>query len=540
MIKMIVKPLAARLAICAGLCLAVAGHACAQTAKVDENALRAHLALISSDLFEGRGTGQRGGDLTVAYLETQAQVLGLQPANGKSFRQAVSIRGVKSLPDASTVHVEAGGKKLDWNFGNDWIWGSGDASVSQHFDHELLFVGYGIKAPEEQWDDFKGVDCKGKILVVMVNDPQPTAEQPERFGGKALTYYGRRSYKAEEALRRGAAGVLLIHTDVSANISWEVLKNGAGEQFQLAGDSKGLPMQAWISDAAAQALFKNAGLDLDTLRAAAEKQDFKPVALAAKIKGEARSAVRQLEQYNIAGLVPGTDPDLKNELVIYSAHWDHLGKHEGSAGDLIYNGAIDNGSGTAALLAMAKVAVVQPARRSQLFLWVAAEEQGLLGSAWYASHPLWPLNRTAAALNLDTLNFVGRTKDISAFGAERSDLILAAGKVARDMNMVVAPPRIDVAGGYFRSDHFSFAKAGVPAFSIGSGRDYIKDPEVSQEKARGYGKRYHQVTDEYDPAWDLSGMAEQAQFTLNLGREVANASHMPRWKENDPFGKVKR
>ncbi|MFZ6720165.1 M28 family peptidase [Undibacterium sp. Ji49W] len=521
--------------------LPVYGFAQAQANRVDETTLRAHLALLSSDLFEGRGTGQRGGDLTVAYLETQAAVAGLLPVNGNSYRQAVSINGTKSLPQASSLRVESASKQLSWNFGNDWIWSAGDAVALHQFDHELLFVGYGINAPEEQWDDFKGVDCTGKILVVMVNDPQPTAEQPDRFGGKALTYYGRRTYKTEEALRRGAAGVLLIHTDVSANASWDVLKNGGmGEQFQLASkDAKGLALQGWITDSAATALFSAAGLDLNALRQAAEGKDFKPVAINARLKGEAKSQIRQLEQFNIAGVVPGTDAQLKNELVIYSAHWDHLGKHEG-AGDQIYNGAVDNGSGTAALLAMAKAAAQQPAKRSQMFLWVAAEEQGLLGSAWYAAHPLWPLKQTAAALNLDTLNFVGRTKDISAFGADRSDLIVAAGKVAQAMNMTVAPPRVDVGGGYFRSDHFSFAKAGVPAFSIGSGRDYVQNPEASQEKARGYGKRYHQVTDEYDPAWDLSGMTEQAQFTLNLGREIANAVKMPVWKENDPFAKARQ
>ncbi|BBB64072.1 hypothetical protein UNDKW_5799 [Undibacterium sp. KW1] len=516
------------------------GFAQTQPGKVNETTLRAHLAFLSSDLFEGRGTGQRGGDLTVGYLETQAAVAGLLPANGKSYRQAVSINGIKSLPLESSVNIRLA-RSLNLTFGEDWIWSAGDAVSSHQFDHELLFVGYGINAPEEQWDDFKGVDCKGKILVVMVNDPQPTAEQPDRFGGKALTYYGRRTYKTEEALRRGAAGVLLIHTDASANIGWDVLKNGGmGEQFQLANkDAKGLAIQGWITDAAAKTLFSASGLDLQALRQAAEGKDFKPVAIKARLKGEAKSQIRQLEQFNIAGIVPGTDPQLKNELVIYSAHWDHLGKQEGS-GDVIYNGAVDNGSGTAALLAMAKAAVAQPAKRSQMFLWVAAEEQGLLGSAWYAAHPLWALNKTAAALNLDTLNFVGRTRDISAFGADRSDLIVAANKVAQGMNMAVAPPRVDVAGGYFRSDHFSFAKAGVPAFSIGSGRDYINDPQASQEKARGYGKRYHQVTDEYDPSWDLSGMTEQAQFTLNLGREIADAAKMPVWKENDAFAKVRK
>jgi len=525
-----------------GFALTLPAYSFAQThtARVDEAALRAHLALLSSDLFEGRGTGQRGGDLTVAYLETQAAVAGLLPANGKSYRQAVSINGIKSLPLESSVNIRLA-RSLNLTFGEDWIWSAGDAQSVHQLDHEMLFVGYGINAPEEQWDDFKGVDCKGKILVVMVNDPQPTAEQPDRFGGKALTYYGRRTYKTEEALRRGAVGVLLIHTDASANIGWDVLKNGGtGEQFQLANkETKGLAIQGWITDAAASTLFAASGLDLNALRQAAESKDFKPVAIKARLKGEAKSQVRQLEQFNIAGIVPGTDPQLKNELVIYSAHWDHLGKQDGT-GDQIYNGAVDNGSGTAALLAMAKAAVVQPAKRSQMFLWVAAEEQGLLGSAWYASHPLWALNKTAAALNLDTLNFVGRTKDISAFGADRSDLIVAANRVALGMNMTIAPPRVDVAGGYFRSDHFSFAKAGVPAFSIGSGRDYINDPQASLEKARGYGKRYHQVTDEYDASWDLSGMTEQAQFTLNLGQEIANTKAMPAWKENDAFSKMRK
>jgi len=516
------------------------GYAHMQVTRVDETALRAHLALLSSDLFEGRGTGQRGGDLTVAYLETEAAVAGLLPANGKSYRQAVSIRGIKSLPLESSVNIHLA-RSLNLTFGDDWLWSAGDAMSSHQFDHELLFVGYGINAPEEQWDDFKDVDCKGKILVVMVNDPQPTAEQPDRFGGKALTYYGRRPYKTEEALRRGAAGVLLIHTDASANANWDVLKNGGmGEQFQLVKkDAQGLAIQGWITDGAANTLFAASGLDLNALRQAAERKDFKPVAIKARLKGEAKSQVRQLEQFNIAGIVPGTDAQLKDELVIYSAHWDHLGKQEGT-GDVIYNGAVDNGSGTAALLAMAKAAVQQPTKRSQMFLWVAAEEQGLLGSAWYAAHPIWPLNKTAAALNLDTLNFVGRTKDISAFGADRSDLIVAANKVAQSMGMAIAPPRVDVAGGYFRSDHFSFAKAGVPAFSIGSGRDYIHEPQASLEKARGYGKRYHQVTDEYDASWDLSGMTEQAQFTLNLGREIANAKSMPAWKENDVFSKVRK
>jgi Zn-dependent M28 family amino/carboxypeptidase len=249
--------------------------------------------------------------------------------------------------------------------------------------------------------------------------------------------------------------------------------------------------------------------------------------------------VRTVDQFNVAGIVPGTDPKLKDEVVIYSAHWDHLGK-QGSTGDTIYNGAVDNATGTAGLLAMAQEAVKSPAKRSQMFLWVAAEEQGLLGSAAYAASPLWPANKTAANLNLDSLNWVGAASDIGIQGSERTELGAMALQAARSMGLKVATPKPDLSGGYFRSDHFSFAKAGIPAFSVAGGSDYVKDAEASKAKARTYGEnRYHQVSDEYDPSWDLSGMVQQAQFTLNLGRLIANAPKMPAWKAGDAFGKIR-
>ncbi|MBY0573505.1 MAG: M28 family peptidase [Undibacterium sp.] len=506
---------------------------------VQEAPLRAHLALISSDSFEGRGTGQRGGDLTVQYLESQAMAMGLTPGNGNSFRQLVKIAGVKALPQQSNVQLEAGGTPLTLDFGKDWVWAPGDAQASHQMDAELVFVGYGITAPEEKWDDYKGVDVKGKLLVMMVNDPAPTAEQANRFGGKALTYYGRWTYKFEEAKRHGAAGVILIHTDASASYGWSVVQSGwTSEKFQLNGAAPGNPLQGWMSNETAQKLFTGAGQDLDKLRAAAEKNDFKPVALNAKIKGEAKAEIRLVDQYNIAAVVPGTDPKLKDEVVIYSAHWDHLGK-QGDAKDNIYNGAVDNGSGTAALLAMAQVALNNPAKRSQMFLWVAAEEQGLLGSAYYAAMPLWPLNKTAANLNLDSLNWVGKTKDIGTHGSERTELAAIATKVAHSMHLNIAKVEPDLSGGYFRSDHFNFAKAGVPAFSIEAGSEYIKDPKASAEKAKTYAARYHQVTDEYNASWDLSGMVEQAQFTLNLGRAIADGSKMPAWKAGEAFAKAR-
>jgi Zn-dependent M28 family amino/carboxypeptidase len=510
-----------------------------KTATVEEAPLRAHLALLSSDAFEGRGTGQRGGDLTVQYLESQSQVIGLKPATGNSYRQLVKIAGVKALPQQSSLQLEAGGKALNVEFGKDWVWAPGDAAASHVFDAEMVFVGYGISAPEEKWDDYKGLDLTGKLLVMMVNDPMPTAEAPNRFGGKALTYYGRWTYKYEEAKRRGAVGVLLIHTTPSASYGWSVVQNGGTvEKFQLSGAALGNQIQGWMTEDTARQLFTNAGQDLDKLRASAERSDFRPVTLSARLKGEAKSEIRNVEQYNIAGVVEGTDPKLKDEVVIYSAHWDHLGK-QGSSGDTIYNGAVDNGSGTAALLAMAKAAVQSPAKRSQMFLWVAAEEQGLLGSALYAAQPLWALNKTAANLNLDSLNFVGPTHDIGTQGSERTELANIAAKVAKTMSLNIAKAEPDLAGGYFRSDHFNFAKAGVPAFSIEGGKEFLKDQAASTEKAKAYGKRYHQVSDEFDAAWDLSGMVQQAQFTLNLGRAIADGAKMPAWKAGDPLGKVR-
>jgi Zn-dependent M28 family amino/carboxypeptidase len=507
---------------------------------VHEAPLRGHLSFLSSDLMEGRGTGQRGGDLTVAYLEAQALAAGLQPANGTSFRQLVRIAGVKAAPQDSSIILEAGGAALPATFGKDWVWAPGDAQANHTLDAPLVFVGYGIQAPEEgDWDDYKGVDVKGKILVMLVNDPQPTAAEPNRFNGKGLTYYGRWTYKFEQAARMKAAGVLLIHTDASASYGWSVVQNSwMAERFQLADADLGSSLQGWVTDATARALFKAGGQDLDQLRAAAEDKAFKPVLINAKVKGEARAIVRTVDQYNVAGIVPGTDPKRKGEVVIYSAHWDHLGK-QGTTGDTIYNGAVDNGSGTAALLAMAQEAVKAPARRSQMFLWVAAEEQGLLGSAAYAAKPLWPAAKTAANLNLDSLNFVGPTHDMSTQGSERTELGAMAAATAKAMGMRIADAKPDLAGGYFRSDHFSFAKAGIPAFSVGGGRDWIGDKAASDAKQKTYAPKYHQVTDEYDPSWDMAGMVQQAQFTLNLGQRVANAPAMPKWMKGDPFGKVR-
>lgn len=517
-------------------------YAQAAPPQVDEATLRAHLALLSSDLFEGRGTGQRGGDLTMAYLETQAAALGLQPANGKSFRQTVHLIGMQTQLKESRLHITAQGKPLDLQFGTDWVWHSPAPLAKHSFKNDLVFAGYGVLAPEERWDDYKNSEVRDKIVLLLPNDPQPTSAEPERFAGKAMTYYARRTYKIEEALKRGAKAVLVIHNDSTAMTTWKALsEHPEAERFLLEGKEARIPLTGWLSENAARKLFAASGQNYDQLRAKAEERDFVPQALSAQLQGEVHSKIRTLTQDNIAAIVPGTDAKLKEEAVIYTAHWDHLGKlSAGVAGkDIIFNGAVDNASGTAALLAMAKVAIQQPAKRSQLFLWVAAEEEGLLGSEYYAKQPLWPLQKTAANLNLDTLNFVGKTKDISTFGAERSELGAIAAKVAHSMQLNIAAPRVDVSGVYFRSDHFSFAKVGIPAFSIGGGAEYVENQEANLSKRRDYSKRYHQASDEYDVNWDLSGMLQQAQFTLNLGRAVADGEKLPQWKAGDVFGKVR-
>lgn len=513
------------------------------TPQVQEAPLRAHLAFLADDLLEGRGTGQRGGELTVRYLETQAAAIGLKPGVGASFRQSVKMTGT-STKATSSIRFEVGGKSYAPRLNSDISIANATGAAEMRFDAPVVFVGYGIDAPEEKWNDYEALDVKGKLVIMMVNDPKPTAAEPDRFGGKSLTWYGRWVYKYEEAARKGAAGVLLIHTNESASYPWSVASHNR-EQFYLPG--KGNQVQGWIHEDAARALFTAAGKNLDALRAQAEVRGFKAVDLGVRAHVALDSTVRAVEQFNVVGIVPGTDPALKDQAVVYSSHWDHLGKTDSGGVDRIWNGAIDNASGTAALLAMAQVAVQKPARRTQVFLWPCAEEQGLLGSLAYVRQPAWPLARTAADLNLDSMNFVGKTRDVGVAGSERSTLYASAVKVARSMGLKLAPSTPDLGGSYFRADHFMFAKAGVPAFNVGSAVfsgdgsfEFEHDHEASSKKMTGFKERYHQTSDEYDPTWDLSGMVEQAQFTLNLGYEVANAAAMPSWNKTDPLSRVKR
>jgi Zn-dependent M28 family amino/carboxypeptidase len=452
----------------------------------------------------------------------------------------VSLLGLRTQLTGSTLSFLGGGACTTPRFGPEIVYGAGLAKAEQVFDAPVVFVGYGIDAPDYRWDDYKGLDLRGKVLLMLVNEPAPTAQEPDLFDGPDLSRYGRWTTKFDMAARHGAAGVLLVHTTAAASYGWPVVRNGwDAERFRLAKGPEGTPLEGWITEDLARALVKQGGQDLETLRAAAQRREFRPVVLDLAMKGTLHSAVRTVEQFNVAGVVPGTDPALKEELVVYTAHWDHLGvgqapaedTHPGHGADTIYNGAVDNASGCAALLAMAEAALRAPAKRSQMFLFVCAEEQGLLGSMAYTADPLWPLAKTAADLNLDSLNFVAPTRDMGLPFADRSTLGELGAAVARASGLTLAPRRPDTAGGYFRSDHYSFVQAGVPALSVSSGRDYLgSDPAALQAKAAAYGRRYHQVTDEYDPTWDLRGMVQQAQFTFDLGQAIANAAVRPRFK----------
>ena len=504
--------------------------------QVQEAPLRAHLAFLADDLLEGRGTGQRGGDLAVRYLESQLQALGLQPAPGGSYRQPVAMVGLRTLTGGSILSFAGGGACASPAFGKDIVYGAGRAVSEQTFDAPIVFGGYGIDAPEYRWDDYKGADLRGKVLLLLVNEPAPTAAEPGLFDGANLSLYGRWTEKFEMAARHGALGVLLVHTPASATYGWSVVRNGwDAERFSLANSPGGTGLQGWVSEATAQALVKQGGQDLDALRSAAQTRAFRPVPLDLTLKGTLRSAVRTVTQFNVAGVLPGTDPTLKEEVVVYTAHWDHLGIGDPDPAhpeaDRIYNGAQDNASGCAGLLAMAQAARHAPSKRSQMFLFVCGEEQGLLGSKAYTAAPLWPLAKTVAALNLDSLNVIAPTRDLGLPYRDRSTLGEVGEAVARRTGLLLPQTRPDTGGGYFRSDHYSFVQAGVPALSVWGGREYAAgDPEALRARAARQGQRYHQVTEEYDPAWDLRGALQQAQFTLDFGRAVADAPVRPVFK----------
>jgi len=504
------------------------------TAAIDEASLRAHIKYLADDLLEGRGTGTRGGLLAARYIAAQFEALGLEPASPDgSYFQMVRMLGTRTEPNARLTFATSSGAAaaLDLNFGDQFVAGTDLDQPELPVDGELVFVGYGISSSEDNWNDYKGVDLRGKILLMLVNEPPPTTAEPNLFGARSLTYYGRWTYKFEEAARRGAAGAILIHTNESAGYGWSVVRNSwTGERFSLLPDQQTptLALKSWITGDAARQIARLGGRDLEQLRQAAASRDFQPVTLPVKLTTLLRSQVRQISSPNVVAIQRGADPALRGQFVVYSAHWDHLGMRPEQPGDNIYNGAVDNATGIAGMIALARAfnaASSGPLRpgRSVIFIATTAEEQGLLGAEYYIRHPLVPLTDTVATINLDSLNVLGKTSDTIPLGAERSRLGPQVEQVVRQFGLTISPEANPEQGSFYRSDHFPFAKAGVSAISLLPGTKFIGHSEgwVTEQRAES-ARRYHQPSDEYNPYWDLSGMVQQVQLAYAIGLHLAN------------------
>jgi Zn-dependent M28 family amino/carboxypeptidase len=500
-----------------------------------------HLRFLSADLLEGRAPATRGGRLASEYIASQLLAAGVEPGANGSYFQSVPIDIVGADP-ASINAVATGRANASLRYPDDIVVWGGSAVAQSAARGELVFVGYGATAPEYNWDDFKDADVKGKILLVLVNDPPETTAEPTLFGGRAMTYYGRWTYKFEEAERRGAAGMLIVHTTERAGYPWHtVVGSWAKEQRMLPRDPKlpaPLDVRGWITDSAATALLKTAGLDMSALRAQAATRAFHPVATGITLDISFRNAVQHLRSENVVGVVRGSDKALSKEYIAYSAHWDHLGIGPPVNGDSIYNGAEDNASGVADMLAVARAAAASPhPKRSQLFVFVTAEESGLLGSAWFAQNPTVPISQIIANLNVDGGNLLGRTRDLNVLGEHKSSLGPQLATMVRADGMRLTPEMHPEAGSFYRSDHFSFAKVGVPAVSIGAGDDVIGKPKGwGAQQADDYTEhRYHQPSDEYRPDFDLTGAVQLAEIVHRFGVLLANSPGVPKWNHDAEF-----
>ena len=511
---------------------------------IGEGSYRALIASLSADDLEGREPGTAGEQRTVEYLEEQFLELGLQPVKGGSFRQDVPLVEITATEAKLSFRKGAGG--MDLAFRDDMVLGTRrvrpESSIA---DSEIVFVGYGIVAPEYGWDDYAGLDMRGKTALILVNDPGFVTGEAELFRGKAMTYHGRWTYKFEEAARQGAAAAIIVHDTAPAAYDWGVVRNGwTGSQFYLDsadGNAGRTALEGWITHDRARQLMEMAGQDLAAMEAAAVKRGFRPVPLGVTAHGGVRNQIRRMKSPNLAAVMPGKDrPD---EYVIYMAHWDHLGMTDDPAEDRIVNGAVDNATGVAGILTIAQGfrSLLPGPARSILFLAVTAEESGLIGSEYYAQKPLVPLEKTAAVINIDALNPLGRAKDIEVigFGASQLEDLLAG--AAKDQGRTLTPDRRSEAGYFYRSDHFNFAKAGVPALYIKSGTT-LRDQPPGTGLARYdeyYAVNYHKPGDEYEDSWDVSGSIEDLRLLFEVGAKVANAKTWPEWYEGNEFRAVR-
>jgi Zn-dependent M28 family amino/carboxypeptidase len=507
--------------------------------EIAANDFAEYVRVLASDEFEGRAPGSPGEEKTVAYITAQFERMGLKPGNHGSWTQTVPMTETTAKENA-VFDITVKGKTHALKFGQDMVIGtrSGQPHIAIK-DSEVVFVGYGVDAPEQKWNDYAGLDVKGKTVVMLVNDPGFHANDPSLFEGRRMTYYGRWTYKFEEAARKGAAAALIVHDDAGASYGWDVVRSSwSGAQFDLrASDDPAprLPVQGWITGEESKALFADAGLDLDALRAAANKRGFKAVPLPAKASVTLDSTIVEKSSRNVVGLLPGTERP--EEAVVYLAHWDHLGKHPDETGDNIYNGAIDNATGVAGIMEIAGRFAQQPAKRSLLFLAVTLEESGLLGSKYYVAHPAIPLDKTVAAINIDAMSTFGPSKDIVVTGLGNSELDDVLKGIADKQGRVLHEEATPESGFYFRSDHFNFAKAGVPALYAEGGEDLVQGGSAAGRKAaEAYTEeRYHKPADQFDPNWNLEGTMQDLDTLYQVGRILADGNTWPNWRAGNPF-----
>ena len=525
----------------------------AQMPAIDASALLADIKALASNEFAGRQPGSHGEELTVTYLVDRFKTAGAEPGNPDgTWVQKVPLVSLTAT-DISPLVVKKGARTQSFTSPDQVV------AFSQHVaeavavkDSEIVFVGYGVQAPEYQWDDFKGLDVKGKTLLVLVNDPpvadpaDPKALDSKTFGGRAMTYYGRWTYKYEKAAELGAAAVFIVHETAPAGYPFNVVQGFGGERFDLVTPDKNLgraAIQGWLSLEAATALLKAAGQDYQALKAKAHARDFTPVPLGATASMSFTQKQRSVDSRNVVAKITGSDPALKHEYIVYTGHWDHFGIGTPVNGDAIYNGARDNATGTAMLLEFARAfKKVQPApKRTVVFVSVTAEEQGLLGSEYYAKFPLYPLDKTLANINVDAMNIWGRTKDVTIVGLGNSELDTYARDAAAEQGRVLRPDSEPEKGFYYRSDHFNFAKVGVPALNPDPGVDFVGQPaDFGQKKRDEYTTgAYHQPSDEVKDWWDLSGAAEDGRLLFAVGYRVANADRYPEWTPGTEFRAVR-
>src|SRR5437660_2579717 len=515
---------------------------------ITPDGLLAHIKVLASDEFEGRSPGTKGEDLSVTYIADQFKKIGLKPGNRDgTYTQEVPLAGIKSEPRMSFA---IGGQTMGLKYPDDFVASSARLQPEIKIEKsDLVFVGYGVVAPEYGWDDYKNVDVRGKTLLMLIGDPPvPDPKDPSKldnkmFKGKAMTYYGRWTYKYEIAAQKGAAAAIIIHETEPAAYPWQVVKSSwAKENFELDNPNKNMDAvsaRCWITLDVARRLLADCGQNFDGVKKSAVTKDFQPVTLNAKANIEIKQQIRSFKSHNVVGKLEGSDSKLRDEYIIYTAHWDHLGRHPELQGDQIFNGAIDNASGVASVieLAAAFTKLNPPPKRSVLFMATTAEEAGLLGAKYYTQHPLYPLEKTLADINIDGVNPWGKTHDLEDLTNGNSTLDDLLGQAAGRQGRAMKPNSEPEKGGFYRVDSFEFAKAGVPALHAARGVEIIgKPPEYGKQKRDEYvAKHYHQPSDEVDPTWDLSGAVQDVQLLFEVGYQVANGDKFPEWKAGSEF-----